>query len=85
MSLHKLAIIPNLFLKLCYRFPMNKFKLINSFTLPPSAAFKMASLIEGEVSVTLTTYFSSSKIVSTVSFASASHLLTIYVSSLATI
>lgn len=65
-----------------YIFPINKFKLTH---LPPSAALKMASLIKGEVRVTLTTYFSSSKIVSTVSFASASYLFTVYVSSLATI
>jgi len=45
----------------------------------------MASLIEGEVRVTLTTYFSSSEVISTVNFAAASCLLTVYVSSLATI
>lgn len=56
-----------------------------SIHLPPSAALKIASLIDGEVRVTLTINFSSSKDVSIVSFASASHLFTIYISSLATI
>lgn len=59
-----------------------KYNLIH---LPPSAALKIASLINGDVSVTFTTNFSSSTLVSMVSFASASCLFTIYDSSLATI
>ncbi|KAE9526105.1 hypothetical protein AGLY_013736, partial [Aphis glycines] len=48
-------------------------------------ALKIASLMEGDVRMTFTTYFSSSEMVSTVSFAAASCLFTVYVSSLATI
>lgn len=51
--------------------------MIKQIHLPPSAATKIASLTEGDVRVTFTTNFSSSTFVSTVSFASASYLLTI--------